>query len=73
MCMCTCGGGLEGSSKCYKPYQESIDIMDHSFCGNKLPLLIKPEKLIQISILISIPVTIIQSVCEWYATNLKSG
>ena len=36
-----------------KPQPEEIPIAKHFYCGNTLPLLIKIEKLIQISVLIA--------------------
>ena len=58
----------EGCSKSSKPHQERRSIVEHFCYGNKLPLLIKREKRIQISIFISQQVRLIQN----WAVNKKS-
>ena len=44
----------EGRSKTSKPHQERTHIVEHFYCGNKLSLLIKLEKIIHISVIISV-------------------
>ena len=51
---------LQGLFKSSKPYPEIRVIAEHFCYGNELPLLIKLEKLIQISVLISVQVRPIQ-------------
>ena len=55
--------------KSFKPQAERRAIAQYFCCDNALLFLIKPEKLIKISILIFIQVIPIQ---KMYETNLKS-
>lgn len=50
----------EGRPKCSKPQPERRTIAEHFVYGNKLPPFIKLEKLIQVSVLISLQVRPIQ-------------
>ena len=61
---------MRACSKSSKLYLERRVISEHFCCSYTLPLLIKLEKLIQISVLISLQVRYIQS--EGFATILKS-
>ena len=61
---------FECCSKSSKPHLERRDLPEHLCYGNMKPLLIKLEKLIQISVLTVVLVRLIQ---RWAVTNLKSN
>ena len=52
----------EGLSKGFNPYSERRVIAKHIYSGNTLPLLIKLEKLIQISVFIFVHVKSVQQI-----------